>query len=206
MPSSRHAKMIAHRDFAAVRDQNFLEHRRPLGPDREQPLAVLHRLAVLDVDVDDFAVVLGVDLVHQLHRFDDAEHLPLLHRRADFDERRRARLGRPIERADDRRLDDRQLDVASSSASSRGGAAGAGADGAGAGGDGRRRGRRRRPASAAHRPSRRPHPSGPSAAARPVRFRTPTSSCSRTRSRICFSWSRSIQSISTQALELRAQS
>ena len=67
-----------------------------LAPDREQPLAVLHRLAVLDVDLHDLAVVLGVDLVHQLHRFDDAEHLALLHGVADFDERRgrRARTTR----------------------------------------------------------------------------------------------------------------
>ena len=44
------------------------------------------RLAVLDVDADDLAIELGVDLVHQLHRFDDAEDLTLLHHRADLDE------------------------------------------------------------------------------------------------------------------------
>ena len=51
--------------------------------DREQPLAVLHGLAIFDVDARDFSVVLGVDLVHQLHRFDDAEDLALFHRIAD---------------------------------------------------------------------------------------------------------------------------
>src|SRR5215475_9445721 len=66
-------------------------------PNREQPLAVLDRLSVLDVDLHDLAFVLGVDLVHQLHRFDDAEDLTLFYRRSDLEERRRAGLGRSIE-------------------------------------------------------------------------------------------------------------
>src|SRR3954463_8074858 len=76
------------------------------GPDREQPLAVLHRLAVLHVGVYDLAVVLGRDLVHQFHRLDDAEHLVFLDALPDFDERRRARLRASVEGADDRRLHD----------------------------------------------------------------------------------------------------
>src|ERR671929_230842 len=40
-------------------------------PDRKQPFAVLDRLPVLHVDVDHFAVVLRIDLVHELHGFDD---------------------------------------------------------------------------------------------------------------------------------------
>src|SRR4051812_24175240 len=81
------------------------------GPYREEPLTVLHRLTALHIDIDDFAVVFGVDFVHQLHRFDDAEDLALLDARADVDEGRGAGFRRPIERADDRRLDDRQFDV-----------------------------------------------------------------------------------------------
>ncbi len=81
-----------------------------LGPDGKQPLAVLHRLAVLDVDAHDFAVVLGVDFVHQLHRLDDAEHLPFFHRRSDIDERGGPRLGRAVERPDDGRLYNGELD------------------------------------------------------------------------------------------------
>src|SRR5262252_9318113 len=79
-------------------------------PYGEQPLAVLHRLAVLYVHIGDFTVVLRVDLVHQLHRFDDAQDLTLLYRRTDVDERRRAGLRRPVEGADNRRLHDGQLD------------------------------------------------------------------------------------------------
>ena len=121
------------RDLAAVGDQDLLEHQ--LQPDREQPLAVLHRLAVLDVDVDDLAVVFGVDLVHQLHRFDDAEHLALVHAVADSKQRLRSGLGRAIERADDRRLDNRQLGAfLGCQASATAGGAGAAARSAAGGG------------------------------------------------------------------------
>src|SRR6266540_6598704 len=75
-------------------------------PYRKEPLAVLHRLAIFHIDVDDLAVILRVDLVHQLHRLDDAEHVALLDRRADVDEGGGARLRRPVERPDDRRFHD----------------------------------------------------------------------------------------------------
>src|SRR5436190_20360241 len=45
--------------------------------DGEQLLAVLDGLSVLRVDLRDHAVDVRLDLVHQLHRLDDAEHLPL---------------------------------------------------------------------------------------------------------------------------------
>src|SRR4029453_10781408 len=80
--------------------------------DREQPLAKLHRLAVLDVDLHDLAVILRVDLVHQLHRFDDAQYLAALDGVADVGKGTRSRLGRAIEGAHDRRLDDGELELA----------------------------------------------------------------------------------------------
>src|SRR5512139_2755681 len=46
-----------------------------LRPDAEERLPVLHRLAVLVVDPHHLARRLRLDLVHQLHGFDDAEHL-----------------------------------------------------------------------------------------------------------------------------------
>ena len=48
---------------------------------------------------------LGLDLVHDLHRFDDADRLPGGHPAADLHVRLRARLGRPVEGAHHRRLD-----------------------------------------------------------------------------------------------------
>src|SRR5262245_57593129 len=51
--------------------------------DQEQLLSVLHGLGVLDQDADDAALGLGFDLVHQLHRFDDADRLPHLDHVAD---------------------------------------------------------------------------------------------------------------------------
>src|SRR5262250_2129706 len=44
-------------------------------PDREQRLAVLHRASVLHQLADHGAGHLRFDFVHQLHRFDDAQHL-----------------------------------------------------------------------------------------------------------------------------------
>src|SRR6185503_19562582 len=102
MPSSRHATMMRMAISPRLAIRIFLNIASCL--DREQPLAVLHRLAVLDVDLHDLAIELRVDLVHQLHRFDDAEHLSFFYRVAHLDEGRGARLGRTEERADDRRL------------------------------------------------------------------------------------------------------
>ena len=48
----------------------------------------------------------GLDLVHDLHRLDDADRVADLDRAADLDERLGARAGRAVEGADHRRLDD----------------------------------------------------------------------------------------------------
>src|SRR6266446_3152188 len=45
-----------------------------LSPDSEKGLAVLDRLGVFDVNLDDFARGLCLNLVHQLHGFDNAHH------------------------------------------------------------------------------------------------------------------------------------
>src|SRR5207247_11199971 len=48
------------------------------GIDQEQRLAVLDRVSVLDEDLHDPTARFRLDLVHQLHRFDDAEDLAFL--------------------------------------------------------------------------------------------------------------------------------
>ena len=57
------------------------------------------------MDRADDRLGVGLDLVHQLHRLEDAERLPRADRVALLDERRRAGLRRAVEGADHRRLD-----------------------------------------------------------------------------------------------------
>src|SRR5436190_10403612 len=52
-----------------------------------QHLLELHRVAVLDQDLGDLSALGGGDLVHQLHRLDDADRLARLDHVADLDER-----------------------------------------------------------------------------------------------------------------------
>ncbi len=47
--------------------------------DRKQRLPILHRLPARRNPLHHLARHIGLNLVHQLHRFDDAEHLPDLH-------------------------------------------------------------------------------------------------------------------------------
>src|SRR3954462_950681 len=72
------------RDFATSADQ----HER---------LSELDGLTVLDQDLLDDARLVGLDLVHELHGFDDAKRVADRHGIADFDERLRARRGGPVE-------------------------------------------------------------------------------------------------------------
>src|SRR5258708_19107368 len=92
----------AKRDLAPVGDQDLLEH---LGQD-EKGLAVLDRLTVLDEDRLHAARSVGLDLVHELHRLDDADGVALLHRLPHFDEHLGVGRGRALESAHHRRLDD----------------------------------------------------------------------------------------------------
>src|SRR2546423_545895 len=71
----------------------------------EKQLAELDRLGVADMDRADDRLGVGLDLVHQLHRLEDAERLPRADRVALLDERRRAGLRRAVEGADPRPLD-----------------------------------------------------------------------------------------------------
>src|SRR5262249_61626913 len=83
--------------------------RRPLprmgaSADDDKRLTILDGLTVLDEDRLYVAGLVGLDLVHKLHRLDDAERVTDLDRVADFHERLGARRRGPIERADHRRF------------------------------------------------------------------------------------------------------
>src|SRR3954465_6305674 len=109
MPSSCSARITrtAISPRLATRTRSNTLERRRAGErlEIEQHLPELDRLAVVDVDRPDDGLEVGLDLVHALHRLEDAERLAGRDAVADLHERRRPRLGRAVERADHRRLD-----------------------------------------------------------------------------------------------------
>src|SRR5262245_48239901 len=74
-------------------------------PNGEEFLAVFDRLAVFDERADDLPGHVRLDLVHQLHRLDNANHCPLLDEIAYRNKSFRRRRRRLIEGSDDWRLD-----------------------------------------------------------------------------------------------------
>src|SRR2546430_894572 len=92
IPSSRQAGVTRRAVSPRLATSTFLNSSGiaagRLWLDLEQRLAELHGVAVLREHGDDGAVDVGLDLVHQLHRLDDAQHLALLHPLAHVGERR----------------------------------------------------------------------------------------------------------------------
>src|SRR5713226_8061648 len=76
------------------------------GADREQSLSVLNWPAVFHKLRYNRAGDLRLDLIHQLHGFDNAEHLAWLHDIAYLDERGIARFRRLVVSPHDGGLDD----------------------------------------------------------------------------------------------------
>src|SRR3989442_14273762 len=81
----------------------------PMRIPPEKDLAEPHRLRVLCGDFPNDAPDLGLDFVHDLHRFDDADHLPLVHPGADLHVRLGGGLRRLVERPHHRGLDLEEL-------------------------------------------------------------------------------------------------
>src|SRR5688572_2344879 len=71
--------------------------------DYEERLTEFDRVAIGGHDRGDLASLVTLDLVHHLHRFDDAQHLAFLDLAADLDEGLRARRGGAVEGAYHRR-------------------------------------------------------------------------------------------------------
>src|SRR5215471_5180730 len=76
-----------------------------MGIHPEKDLSEFHRLCVLDAHLPNDTLHFRLDLVHDFHRLDDADHLSRRHARAVLDVRLGTGLGRLVERADHRRLD-----------------------------------------------------------------------------------------------------
>src|SRR5678809_514802 len=94
MPISRHARITRSAISPRFAMRTFLN---TLLGQSEEVLPVFDVLAVLNEDLFDLAFELGLDLVHQLHRLDDADDLALAHALAHVDEHGRLRRRRAIE-------------------------------------------------------------------------------------------------------------
>src|SRR4051812_20933541 len=97
MPSSRHARCTLRAISPRLAIRIFLNIRGPASLDDEQRLAVFDRLAVLAQDLGHRAGLVGLDLVQDLHGFDDADRVAFLHLTADLDEGLGARARCPVE-------------------------------------------------------------------------------------------------------------
>ena len=62
----------AESDFASIGDENFFKHGRLAQP--EESLSILDGLAIFCGDLGDDSAGLGLDFVHDLHCFDDADN------------------------------------------------------------------------------------------------------------------------------------
>ena len=89
--------MDAQCNFAAVRDEDFFEHRLL---ENDQRLAVFDGLRIRDENGDDLARARRRDRIERLHRFNDHQSLASGDAVANFDEGRRTRLWREIGGAD----------------------------------------------------------------------------------------------------------
>src|SRR5437762_3129281 len=103
MPSSRHARWM--RSAISPRLAIRIFSNMPSADD-EKRLTVLHGLAAFHQNRLHRARRVGFDLVHELHRFDDADRLPLLYRLSDLDERLGVWGRRAVEGPDHGSLDD----------------------------------------------------------------------------------------------------
>src|SRR5580704_15752339 len=118
MPSSRHARIIRIAIVPRFATSNFLNIEATSSGDFEdhQRLPVFYRISILDQYADHSPGGVGLDLVHHLHRLDDAQRLALAHLRPFLDEwggiGRCCAIERPHHRAFDQLLIVLQLDAA----------------------------------------------------------------------------------------------
>src|ERR1700730_8842514 len=103
MPSSRQARATRSAISPRLAIRTFSNMGSVLWLEVHQHLLELDPIAVLHEDLRDLAALTGRDLIHHLHRLDDAHGLAELDTRADLHERLRARLRGAVEGAHQRR-------------------------------------------------------------------------------------------------------
>src|SRR6266850_1318013 len=81
----------------------------PARTNAEEGLSVLYGLSIFGENADHFAGGIRFNLVHELHGFHDAEHLPGFDVRANLHEGIRAWAGGSVEGSYDGRLDHMQI-------------------------------------------------------------------------------------------------
>ncbi len=93
-------------NFAAIRDQDFSKHKfqRERRAKRGWPYSTGWPLETRRFTT--FPCRIGLNFIHEFHRFDDAEDLAVLDLVSNLHESRRARRGRLVEGADDGGLED----------------------------------------------------------------------------------------------------
>src|SRR5262249_58853623 len=102
MPSSLQARKTRN----AISPRLAIRILSNISLDDHQRLAELHRLAILDQNLDHCARARRGNLVHGLHRLDDQQRIAGAYAAADLDERPRPGLGADIGGADHGRGDD----------------------------------------------------------------------------------------------------
>src|SRR6478752_3380460 len=106
MPISLHARWMRRAISPRLAIRTFLNMQGAGSLNDEQRLPEFDGLSVLAEDLAHRASLVGLDLVHDLHRLDDADRLAFLDHRADFREGFRPGARRPVEGAYHRRFDD----------------------------------------------------------------------------------------------------
>src|SRR5271170_985000 len=101
MPSSLHARRMR----SAISPRLAIRILSNISLDDHQRFAVLHRLAILDQNLDDRAGTWRGNLIHRFHRFDDDQRLAGLYLATDVNEWSRARRRTTVRRADHGRGD-----------------------------------------------------------------------------------------------------
>src|SRR6202142_4054515 len=108
MPSAAHRHWLPSRSEVSI---NWISAMVGVRARPHQDFAELHQRLISRQDLRDHTLDTGPYRIHELHDFDDPDDTVLIPRRADLDERRGSRPGRPVKCAEHGRCDLPQVRV-----------------------------------------------------------------------------------------------